>query len=283
MFLLLGTMVALFVVALLYDLRNKKIAQRFLPIAVSVGLIFFGISVSQGQDYSLFMMYQAAALIAALTGYTYLALKREPGSIHLASGVLTMIIAAIVQSTKAITFLPAIPFDHNSAYHIIQIVGVYFLTRGLLLSFEGTTHKQTFKKNRRIMVDMSATLIHHGHIRLLRQAAEIGSVIVGLTSDREIHQKKGYQPELSFSERKEILLAIKHVDAVVETPWLIDEQVLDLHQIDLLVHGDDNQNQISKNRLVILPRTKGISSQELRRRSLVSLGSIEDREGLNVT
>ena len=28
----------------------------------------------------------------------------------------------------------------------------------------------------RVMVDMSATLIHHGHIRLLKKAAEIGDV-----------------------------------------------------------------------------------------------------------
>ena len=31
---------------------------------------------------------------------------------------------------------------------------------------------------KRIMVDMSATLIHHGHIRLLKKASELGEVIV---------------------------------------------------------------------------------------------------------
>ena len=38
-------------------------------------------------------------------------------------------------------------------------------------------------KRPRVMVDMSATLIHHGHIRLLKKAAEIGEVVVALTSD----------------------------------------------------------------------------------------------------
>ena len=37
---------------------------------------------------------------------------------------------------------------------------------------------------------MSATLIHHGHIRLLKKASEYGSVIVGLTTDDEIISKK---------------------------------------------------------------------------------------------
>ena len=33
----------------------------------------------------------------------------------------------------------------------------------------------------RVMVDMSVTLLHHGHIRLLKKAAEYGEVVVGLT------------------------------------------------------------------------------------------------------
>ena len=76
---------------------------------------------------------------------------------------------------------------------------------------------------KRIMVDMSATLIHHGHIRLLKKASEYGSVIVGLTTDNEIISKKNYQPELSFEYRKEILESIKYVSEVVATPWLIDD------------------------------------------------------------
>lgn len=35
----------------------------------------------------------------------------------------------------------------------------------------------------RVMVDMSATLLHHGHIRLLKKAHEIGQVVVALTTD----------------------------------------------------------------------------------------------------
>jgi len=114
------------------------------------------------------------------------------------------------------------------------------------------------------MVDMSATLIHHGHIRLLKKAAQLGDVIVGLTTDDEIQNKKKYIPELSFEHRCEILEAIKYVKKVVPTPWLIDESILDKHQIDLLIHGDDNSNLIPKNRLQILPRTEGISSSDLR-------------------
>ena len=74
-------------------------------------------------------------------------------------------------------------------------------------------------KVKRIMVDMSATLIHHGHIRILKAAKELGTVIVALTTDEEIIAKKGYEPELNFAERREILEAIRYVDEVVPSPW----------------------------------------------------------------
>ena len=127
-------------------------------------------------------------------------------------------------------------------------------------------------KINRIMVDMSATLIHHGHIRLLKKAKEYGKVIVALTSDEEIKSKKGYIPELNYEERKEILLSIVYVDDVVKSKWLIDEAFLDFHYIDLLVHGEDNSNQISKSRLLLFPRTIGVSSTALRKRACSNLG-----------
>ena len=120
------------------------------------------------------------------------------------------------------------------------------------------------RKEKRILVDMSATLLHHGHIRLLKNAKFYGKVIVALTTDDEILKKKGYVPELSFSQRSEILLSIKYVDEVIPSNWLINDDFLELHNIDLLVHGDDNSNPISKDKLLILPRTKDISSTTLR-------------------
>lgn len=69
---------------------------------------------------------------------------------------------------------------------------------------------------------------------------------------------------LTFDHRKEIALAIRYVQEVVECKWLIDEEFLDKHNIDLLVHGDDNVNPVPPERTVIYPRTTGISSTQLR-------------------
>jgi cytidyltransferase-like protein len=127
---------------------------------------------------------------------------------------------------------------------------------------------------KRIMVDMSVTLIHQGHIRLLRAAKEYGQVIVALTTDDEIRAKKGYEPELNFEARCEILEAIRYVDEVVPAPWLIEEAFLNHHRIDLLVHGSDNSNPIPANRLLMFPRTPGISSSMLRGRVLKAISDL---------
>ena len=120
---------------------------------------------------------------------------------------------------------------------------------------------------KRIMVDMSATIIHHGHIRLLEKASKYGEVIVALTTDNEVLKHKGYLPELDFKHRKEILESIKYVNEVVPSFWKLNEDFLKKNKIDLLVHGEDNSNEIDKKKLLILPRTKGVASSELRKKS----------------
>ena len=130
------------------------------------------------------------------------------------------------------------------------------------------------------MVDMSATIIHHGHIRLLKKASKYGKVIVGLTTDEEVLLKKGYQPELDFEYRKEVLEAIKYVDEVVAVPWALTDSTLEEHNIDLLVHGDDNSNDIEKEKLLIFARTKGVSSTDMRKNVLRTVAQTAQRNVL---
>ena len=111
---------------------------------------------------------------------------------------------------------------------------------------------------------MSLTSVHHGHIRLLKKAADLGHVVVALTSDEEIRKAKGFLPTLCYEHRKEIALAIRYVDEVIMSKWLIDEHFLNANKIDFLVHGSDNQNPVPKNRLILFSRTEGISSELLR-------------------
>ena len=116
-------------------------------------------------------------------------------------------------------------------------------------------------------MDMSCTILHHGHVRLLQRADDLGEVIVALTTDDEILEKKGYTPELSFEERREVLLAIQYVSSVIPSKWLIDDDFIIKNRIDILVHGSDNSNVISACKVLLYDRTEGISSSEIRRRS----------------
>lgn len=65
-----------------------------------------------------------------------------------------------------------------------------------------------------VMVSGGFDPIHVGHVRMIREAAQYGDVIVVANSDDWLYRKKGYN-FMGFNERKEILMAIKGVIDVV--------------------------------------------------------------------
>ena len=125
------------------------------------------------------------------------------------------------------------------------------------------------KKN--ILLDMSATLIHHGHVRLINKASKFGNVIIALTRDKEIKRHKGYVPEIKFEHRKEILQSFKNVYKVVACNFFITDRFLKDLKIDFLVHGNDNINKVSKTKIKIFKRTIGISSAIIRKKACKNL------------
>ncbi len=130
---------------------------------------------------------------------------------------------------------------------------------------------KTRKKIKKILIDMSCTLIHHGHIRLIKKAKKYGKVYVALTSDEEIKRRKKLIPELNYSNRKEILSSIKYVSGVIKSKFDISNNFLKKNKFDLLVHGSDNLNSIEKKYVKIFRRTKNISSTILRKRATKNL------------
>ncbi len=122
---------------------------------------------------------------------------------------------------------------------------------------------------KRILVDMSATILHYGHTRLLSKAKDMGYVIVALATDEEITKYKGYQPELNFEQRKEMLLALKSVDEVISAPWLIDQSFFDSTGADILLHAGESPNSVQQT--LTIEKTPDISSHALRNKTLSSL------------
>tara|TARA_B100001250_G_scaffold252951_1_gene217525 strand:+ start:307 stop:696 length:390 start_codon:yes stop_codon:yes gene_type:complete len=126
-------------------------------------------------------------------------------------------------------------------------------------------------KNKNILLDMSATLIHHGHVRLINKASRFGNVIIALTTDKEIKKYKGYIPEIKFNHRREILQSFKNVFKVVSSNFFITDKFLKNLKIDYLIHGNDNKNKISKKKIKIFKRTSGVSSTLIRKKACKNL------------
>lgn len=120
-------------------------------------------------------------------------------------------------------------------------------------------------KNNRVFVDLSCTLIHHGHIRLLKKASKFGKITVGLTTDKEIKKYKGYNPELKYKFRKEILQSIKYIDKVIACKYKVSNLFLKKNKFNILIRGSDYKNEKFSIKTIIFRRTSGISSSKLRK------------------
>ena len=85
---------------------------------------------------------------------------------------------------------------------------------------------------------MSTDAIHGGHIKMIENAASLGSLTVGVLADRQVASFKRY-PLLSCEERMRVISSIKGVDRVVVQETLSYRDVLAKYRPDYVVHGDD--------------------------------------------
>lgn len=129
----LGLAVSLFVAGVVYDLIGIAAAKQALPFMLSAGVAFFLITWRFPGIFFIFIVYEAAALVFALGAYGWLAfLAKSQGTLWMAAGVLTSLIAAIVQAIHGIRVKIIWHFDHNGVFHIIQTAGLLLLLRGIL-------------------------------------------------------------------------------------------------------------------------------------------------------
>src|SRR5690606_18841316 len=92
---------------------------------------------------------------------------------------------------------------------------------------------------------MSADLIHPGHIHVVRKAAELGEVTVGLLTDKAIASYKRL-PHMTFEQRWTVVESLKWVSRVVAQETLDYVPNLERLKPDYVVHGDDWRTGVQK-------------------------------------
>ncbi len=93
-------------------------------------------------------------------------------------------------------------------------------------------------KNKVAYVGMSADLVHPGHLNIIKEAAKLGEVVVGVLTDEAIASYKRL-PYMSYEQRKAIVENIKGVSRVIPQKTLDYRPNLKSLKPDFVVHGDD--------------------------------------------
>lgn len=139
-----------------------------------------------------------------------------------------------------------------------------------------------------VYVGMSADLIHPGHLNILRRAAELGEVTIGLLTDVAIASYKRV-PYMTFDQRRDVVENIKDVSRVVPQETLDYVPNLQALRPDYVVHGDDWREGVQREtrqrvidtlaewggELIEVPYTAGISSTALQN-ALKEVGTTPD-------
>ena len=92
--------------------------------------------------------------------------------------------------------------------------------------------------NKIVYMCFSTDIIHTGHIELIKKAARLGKLVVGVLSDEAVVSYKRF-PLIPFKERKALFSNIKGVSRVIEQTELSYRENLEKLHPDYVVHGDD--------------------------------------------
>lgn len=93
-------------------------------------------------------------------------------------------------------------------------------------------------ENRKVYMCFSTDMIHSGHISIIKKAARLGKLIIGVLSDEAVCSYKRF-PLLPFEERKAMFENISGVHMVVLQETLSYKDNLEKYLPDIVVHGDD--------------------------------------------
>ena len=143
-----------------------------------------------------------------------------------------------------------------------------------------------------VYIAISADILHHGHINLIKKASEYGNLIVGVLTDEVVATYKRF-PVLDYEKRTFIIKNIDGVSEVVPQDTLDYMTNLKKYKPDYVFHGDDwkegVQSKIRQNvidtlsewdgELIEIPYTEDVSIDQINN-IIKNAGSVpESRRG----
>ena len=132
LFLSLGLVVALFVVAAVHDGFGPRAARRLLIPALVVGATFYLVTLIFPGTFLVFVLYEAVGMLAALALYGRVAIRtRERWAWLMVAGVALNIGAAAIQASGTVRLNVGVPLDHNGVFHLVQMAAVLLLVAGV--------------------------------------------------------------------------------------------------------------------------------------------------------
>lgn len=139
LFLSLGLVVALFVVAAVYDGFGAAAARRLLIPALVVGGAFYLLTLLFPGTFMVFVLYEAVAMLVALALYVRLAIRDGAKWAWLmVLGIGLNIVAAAIQASGTVRLDLGVPFDHNGVFHLVQMVAIVVLVLGVGASLDSS-------------------------------------------------------------------------------------------------------------------------------------------------
>lgn len=113
-------------------------------------------------------------------------------------------------------------------------------------------------------------MFHIGHLNLLKRAKELGDYLIVAVSTDEFNELKGKKTLFPYEHRVEIIRSLKYVDLVIpETCWEQKIEDVKKYNVDIFVIGEDWKGKFDFLKeyceVVYLPRTKGISTTQLKK------------------
>lgn len=98
---------------------------------LALALAFYGVTRLTGGDFLVFVLYESAALLLALTIYLRLAVAGRAGAAPASAAFALSLTAGAVQASGVGPVRLVWEFDHTGLFHLIELAGLVLLVVGL--------------------------------------------------------------------------------------------------------------------------------------------------------